>query len=167
MQLQITGLRLLSYSWFHIKGTWSVHSFNADYLSIPEGTSSCGYLFHEIPGIIIDLQVWIWINHNLANGVTHLWATGLHLQVYDGRLTNVTSIAVNDEVTPPPGSNLLIICDTYATLYNKRIWFVLIFILILMVLWRQLEQRRSSLLDDGQGHLKVWPWLWLLYESIA
>ena len=35
-----------------LKGTWSVHSFNGDYLSIPEGTgSSCGYLFHEIPGI--------------------------------------------------------------------------------------------------------------------
>ena len=25
----------LLYSWFHIKGTWSVHSFNGDYLSIP------------------------------------------------------------------------------------------------------------------------------------
>ena len=33
------------YSWFHIKGTWSVHSFNGDYLSNPEGTDSCGYLF--------------------------------------------------------------------------------------------------------------------------
>ena len=39
-----------SYSWFHIKGTWSVHSFNVDYLSISEGTGSCWYLFHEIPG---------------------------------------------------------------------------------------------------------------------
>ena len=38
------------YSWFHIKGTWSVQSFNRDYLSIPKGTGSCGYLFHEIPG---------------------------------------------------------------------------------------------------------------------
>ena len=28
----------------------SVHSFNGDYLSIAEGTGSCGYLFHEIPG---------------------------------------------------------------------------------------------------------------------
>ena len=35
----------------HIKGTWRVHSINGDYLSIPEGTGSCGYLFHEIPGI--------------------------------------------------------------------------------------------------------------------
>ena len=26
---------LLWYSWFHIKGTWSVHSFNGYYLSIP------------------------------------------------------------------------------------------------------------------------------------
>ena len=24
-----------SYSWFHIKGTWSVQSFSEDYLSIP------------------------------------------------------------------------------------------------------------------------------------
>ena len=37
-------------SWFHIKGTLSVHTFNGDYLSIPEGRGSCGYLFHEIPG---------------------------------------------------------------------------------------------------------------------
>ena len=37
------------YSWFHIKGTWSVHSFNGDCIPIPEGTGSCGYLFHEIP----------------------------------------------------------------------------------------------------------------------
>ena len=40
------------YSWFHIKGTWSVHSFNGVYLSIPEGTGTCGYLFHEIPDTI-------------------------------------------------------------------------------------------------------------------
>ena len=40
---------LYIYSWFHIKGTSSVHSFNEDYLSISEGTGSCGYLFHEIP----------------------------------------------------------------------------------------------------------------------
>ena len=32
--------------------TWSVHSFNGDYLSFPESTGSCGYLVHEIPGII-------------------------------------------------------------------------------------------------------------------
>ena len=25
----------LWYSWFHIKGSWSVHSFNGDYLYIP------------------------------------------------------------------------------------------------------------------------------------
>ena len=35
--------------WFHIKGTKSVHSFNGDYLSFPEGTGSRGYLSHEIP----------------------------------------------------------------------------------------------------------------------
>ena len=28
----------------------SVHSFNGDYLSIPKGTGSLGYLFNEIPG---------------------------------------------------------------------------------------------------------------------
>ena len=39
------------YSWFHIKGTFSVHSFNDDYLSIPERPGSYKYLFHEIPGI--------------------------------------------------------------------------------------------------------------------
>ena len=38
---------------FHIKGTWSVHSFNGDYLFIPEGSGSCGYLFHEIPGTCV------------------------------------------------------------------------------------------------------------------
>ena len=38
------------YSSFHTKGTWSVHSFNGVYLSIPEGIGSYGYLFHEIPG---------------------------------------------------------------------------------------------------------------------
>ena len=26
------------YSWFHIKGTWGVHTFNGDYLSIPKCT---------------------------------------------------------------------------------------------------------------------------------
>ena len=40
---------LSRYNRFHIKGTWSVHSLNGDYLSIPKGTGSCGYLFHEIP----------------------------------------------------------------------------------------------------------------------
>ena len=46
----------LSYRWFHLKGTLSAHSFNVDYLSIHDG--SCGYLFHEIPGIIISF----WFN---------------------------------------------------------------------------------------------------------
>ena len=41
--------KYFTYSWFHIKGTWIVHSFNGEYLSIPEGTGSYGYLFHEIP----------------------------------------------------------------------------------------------------------------------
>ena len=43
---------------FHIKGTKSVHSFNGDYLSIPEGTGSCGYLFHEIPCIIPENAIF-------------------------------------------------------------------------------------------------------------
>ena len=42
---------LFCYSWFHIKGTWSVHSFNGDYLSIPKCTGSCEYLFREIPSM--------------------------------------------------------------------------------------------------------------------
>ena len=34
------------------KSTFSVHSFNDDYLSIPERPGSLEYLFHEIPGNI-------------------------------------------------------------------------------------------------------------------
>ena len=45
-----TSINAISYSWFHIKGTWSVHLFKGGNLSISEGTGSCGYLFHEIPG---------------------------------------------------------------------------------------------------------------------
>ena len=37
------------YRGFHEKGTFSVHSFNDDYLSIPERPGSYKYLFHEIP----------------------------------------------------------------------------------------------------------------------
>ena len=35
---------LHKYSWFHKKGTFSVHSFNEDYLSIPERPGSYKYL---------------------------------------------------------------------------------------------------------------------------
>ena len=42
---------LLTYRGFHEKGTFSVHSFNDDYLSIPERPGSYKYLFHEIPVI--------------------------------------------------------------------------------------------------------------------
>ena len=45
----VDGKRIRNYSGFHIKGTWSVHLFNGNYLSIPEGTCSCEYFFHEIP----------------------------------------------------------------------------------------------------------------------
>ena len=30
-----------------------IHSFNANYLSIPEGTGRSGHLFHEIPGMTL------------------------------------------------------------------------------------------------------------------
>ena len=53
-----------TYSWIHIKDTWSVHLFNGDYLSIPEGTGSCGYLFHEIP--CMSYSVWICSFRDLA-----------------------------------------------------------------------------------------------------
>ena len=51
---------------FYIKGTWSVHLFNGDYLSIPEGTGSCVYLFHEIPGSqILGTQIDRWIQGSI------------------------------------------------------------------------------------------------------
>ena len=47
-------------SWFHKKGSWSVHSFNEDYISIPSSlvhSGSWGNLFHEIPGMyLFDIQ---------------------------------------------------------------------------------------------------------------
>ena len=55
------------YSWFHIKGTWSVHSFNGDYLSISEGTGSCGYLFHEIPGRLKQRRWVLLLQINILN----------------------------------------------------------------------------------------------------
>ena len=61
-----------SYSLFHIKGTWSVHSFNGDYLSIPEDTGSCGYLFHEIPGMYIVLYKLV---------CTHMYYDGITLKI--------------------------------------------------------------------------------------
>ena len=42
------------YSWFHIKGSWSVHSFDGDYLYTH---CSWGNLFHEIPGTYYDI-IW-------------------------------------------------------------------------------------------------------------
>ena len=44
----------LSYRRFHEKGTFSVHSFNDNYLSIPERPGSYKYLFHEIPVILVN-----------------------------------------------------------------------------------------------------------------
>ena len=41
---------------FHEKGTSSVHSFNDDYLSIPERPGSYKYLFHEIPVIRVVMS---------------------------------------------------------------------------------------------------------------
>ena len=46
---------------FHIKGSWRLHSFKGDYLSIPEGTSSCWYLFHEIPGMYINIHLYSYL----------------------------------------------------------------------------------------------------------
>ena len=43
--LLLQYVQLISY----LESTWSVHSFNGDYLSIPEGTGSCGYLFMKSP----------------------------------------------------------------------------------------------------------------------
>ena len=40
----------MKYSRFHKQGTLSVHSFNDDYLPIPERPGSYKYLFYEIPG---------------------------------------------------------------------------------------------------------------------
>ena len=42
-------LCVFSYSWFRIKGSWSVHSLNGDYLSLVH-TGSWGNLLNEIPG---------------------------------------------------------------------------------------------------------------------
>ena len=50
----IQAARERSYRGFHEKGTFSVHSFNDDYLSIPERPGSYKYLFHEIPVISAD-----------------------------------------------------------------------------------------------------------------
>ena len=61
-----------TYSWFHIKGTWSVHSFNGDYLSIPEGTGSRGYLFHEVPG-----SIWLYSWSSEKRLLSWLCAEGL------------------------------------------------------------------------------------------
>ena len=47
------GTIYMKHPWgFHEKGTFSVHSFNVDYLSIPERPGSYKYLFHEIPVMI-------------------------------------------------------------------------------------------------------------------
>ena len=40
---------ILTYSWFHIKSTWSVHSFNGDYLSIPSAQVAVGTFFTKSP----------------------------------------------------------------------------------------------------------------------
>ena len=50
MEAYTSTLGLHTADFIHITGTWSVHSFNGDYLSIPESTGSCGYLSHDIPG---------------------------------------------------------------------------------------------------------------------
>ena len=39
----------LTYRWFHIKGTWSVYSFNGDYLSIPSAQVAVCTVFMKSP----------------------------------------------------------------------------------------------------------------------
>ena len=56
------------YDWFHIIGTWSVHSFNGDYLSIHKCTCSCGNLFHELPSMF--LKAWSQDQTKLATETT-------------------------------------------------------------------------------------------------
>ena len=46
-----------TYSWFHEKGSFSVHSCNEDYLSIPEFPSSWGNHFMKSP------VSWLYIYH--------------------------------------------------------------------------------------------------------
>ena len=54
----------LSYSCFHIKGSWSIHSFNGDYLYIYiVHTGSWGDLFHEIPG---TMPFTFWVPNSLS-----------------------------------------------------------------------------------------------------
>ena len=47
----------LWYRGFHEKGIFSVHSFNGDYLSIPERPGSYKYLFHEIPVMSYESKI--------------------------------------------------------------------------------------------------------------
>ena len=66
------------YRRFHIKGTWSVHLFNGDYPSIPEGTGSCGYLFQEIPGTCWFVSLlFCWFVWLLFCCVFGCWVVGL------------------------------------------------------------------------------------------
>ena len=44
------------YSYFNIKGTFSVQLFNDDYLSIPEHPGSQEYLFNKISGMLLFSQ---------------------------------------------------------------------------------------------------------------
>ena len=44
----------LKYSWFHIKGTWSVHSFNEYYLSIPSAHRKLKVPFSWNPQYVQD-----------------------------------------------------------------------------------------------------------------
>ena len=80
------SVSLIIYSWFHIKGTWSEHSFNGDYLSIPKCTGSCGYLFLNFLNF--------WYLNNYLSVSTSVWPTlfivcfiymklyNVHLSVY-------------------------------------------------------------------------------------
>ena len=49
-------IAIFIYSWFHEKGSFSGHSFNEDYPSIPECIGSRGIHFQEISGILLLYQ---------------------------------------------------------------------------------------------------------------
>jgi len=91
---------LVCYSWFHIKGTWSVHSYNGDYLSIPKCTGSCGYLFHEKPSITINSlflqKIYIYnpkyFNLQFCN--LHLYFTFSHMILFDATLHMYSIIVI-------------------------------------------------------------------------
>ena len=48
------------YSWFHIKVTWSVHSFNGDYLSIHSAQVTEGTFFRKSPLYVYSIKTYMY-----------------------------------------------------------------------------------------------------------